>query len=168
MGQLQDAGNTTTVAHYLDILGKAGVLCGLSKYSPNVLQQRRSSPRFMAYDTSLITATANRPKDLLLQDSALRGHLIESAIGAYLLARAPEEGFSVQWWRDGQDEVDFVCSDQSKTVAIEVKSGTTKSQGGMAAFLKRYPNAIRLVVGGSAAGSVTVEDFLSGRCDLIW
>ena len=33
LGQLQDAGNTTTLAHYLDLLAGAGMLAGLQKYS---------------------------------------------------------------------------------------------------------------------------------------
>ena len=33
LGQLQDAGNTTTLAHYLDLLAGAGMLIGLPKYA---------------------------------------------------------------------------------------------------------------------------------------
>ena len=74
----------------------------------------------------------------------------------------------VQWWREGNDEVDFVLAGEGKLAAIEVKSGRTKSQGGMAAFLREYPEATRIVVGGSAADAVTVEDFLLGNITLPW
>lgn len=168
LGQLQDAGNTTTIAHYLTLLDKAGVLCTLEKYHPKAVVRKKSSPRFMVYDTGLMTAASGRKKEFLLEDPELRGHLVESAIGAYLLGRSAEDGFSVQWWREGTSEVDFVISDASDTVAIEVKSGRTKSQGGMAAFLKEHSEATRIVVGGSAAGSCTVEEFLTGKSPLPW
>ena len=168
LGQLQDAGNTTTLAHYLTLLDKAGVLRGLEKYHPKAVERRKSSPRLMVYDTALMTAASGRAKDLLLGDSELRGHLVESAVGARLLAMGPDLGFDVQWWREGSDEVDFVLAGEGKLAAIEVKSGRTKSQGGMAAFLRAYPEATRIVVGGSAAGAVTVEDFLLGNVTLPW
>ncbi|MGI6216625.1 MAG: ATP-binding protein, partial [Coriobacteriales bacterium] len=168
LGQLKDAGNTTTLAHYLTLLDKADIICGLEKYHPKELNRRKSSPRFMVYDTSLMTATSGRSKKLLLGDSELRGHLVESAVGAYLLARSKEEGFEVQWWRDGNREVDFVVHDSANLVAIEVKSGRTKSQGGMAAFLAEYPEALRIVVGGESAGACTLEDFLLGNSELPW
>ena len=89
LGQLQDAGNTTTLAHYLTLLDKAGVLCGLEKYHPKALKRRKSSPRLMVYDTALMTAVSGRAKELLLGDSELRGHLVESAIGARVPKRYP-------------------------------------------------------------------------------
>lgn len=168
VGQLQDAGNTTTLAHYLTLLDKAGVLCGLEKYHPKTLVRKRSSPRLMVYDTALMTSVSGHTKDLLLGDSELRGHLVESAIGAHLLALGPDLGFDVQWWREGDSEVDFVLVGEGKLAALEVKSGRTKSQGGMAAFLSRYPEATRIVVGGSASGAVTVEDFLLDKVALPW
>lgn len=168
LGQLQDVGNTTTLAHYLTLLDKAGVLCGLEKYHPKAVVRKKSSPRFMVYDTALMTASSGRAKDLLLSDPEFRGHLVESAIGARLLALGPSLGFKVQWWREGNDEVDFVLLGEGKLAAIEVKSGRTKSQGGMAAFLRAYPQATRIVVGGSAAGAVSVEDFLLGNVALPW
>ena len=140
LGQLNDAGNTTTLAHYLDLLSKARVLCGLPKFHPKEL----------------------------LSDSELRGHLVESAVGAHLLALAPQHGFTVSWWREGTSEVDFVVSDANAIVAIEVKSGRMKPLGGMAAFLKEYPKALRLVVGGTGPGSCTLEDFLMDRALASW
>lgn len=115
----------------------------------------------MVYDTSLMTAAMGRSCEVVLSDSELRGHLVESAVGARLLALAPECGFQVSWWREGTDEVDFVLSDAENIVAIEVKSGRMKPLGGMSAFLKKYPKALRLVIGGTGSGSCTLEDFLS-------
>lgn len=167
LGQLVDAGNTTTLAHYLDLLNKAGTLCGLPKYHPKETSRRKSSPRLMVYDTSLMTASLGHSRETVLANSELRGHLVESTVGAHLLAIAPQKGLQVSWWREGNDEVDFVLSGADVLIAIEVKSGRMKPLGGMAAFLERYPQALRLVVGGSGPGSCSLEDFLSDRVPLL-
>jgi predicted AAA+ superfamily ATPase len=169
LGQLSDAGNTVTLAHYLELLGNANVVCSLPKYSANAVRIRQSSPRFMVYDTSLLTwaAGVSRKKFLELPDE--RGYLVESAVGAYLLARGKEEGFSVYWWRDRDKEVDFVIenskskSSHNAVTAIEVKSGKVKHTGGSMEFIKRFPGAFSLTVGGENTG---LEDFLLGKIPL--
>ncbi|MDR0457265.1 MAG: ATP-binding protein, partial [Treponema sp.] len=141
LGQLADAGNTVTLAHYLELLGNANILCGLPKYAANKLRSRQSSPRFMVYDTSLLIWAAGASRRRFLEMPDTRGHLVESAVGAALLARGKEEGFSVYWWRDRDKEVDFVIESGAyaggKTAggtnaltAIEVKSGRVKHTGG--------------------------------------
>lgn len=87
LGQLQDSGNTVTIAHYLDLLGKAGMVTSIPKFSDKEMTKRRSPPRLMVYDTSLMTAPSDKVRDLLMGDHALRGHLVESAVGARLLHR---------------------------------------------------------------------------------
>ena len=168
LGQLQDAGNTVTLAHYLDLLGKAGMICTLEKYDAKELRRRRSSPRLMVFDTSLMTATSGTGREAWLTEPDRRGHLVESAVGALLLARAPAEGFEVFWWREGVREVDFVLRRGTDLAAIEVKSGRETGQGGMAAFLSEHPEARRIVVGGGATGAVGIEEFLDGRYPLFW
>lgn len=81
------------------------------------------------------------------KSKSLKGHLIESAVGAYLINRSIIEGFTVYWWREGNDEVDFVIADKSAVTAIEVKSGRVKSTSGMTKFLVENPNAHSIVVG---------------------
>ena len=168
LGQLQDAGNTTTLAHYLDLLDKAGMLCGLPKYDPKPVTRRKSSPRLMVFDTSLMTATSGIGRIVYESDPARRGHLIESAVGARLLARAPEEGFELFWWREGTSEVDFVASRNGSLSAIEVKGGGEARRSGMAEFLSRHPEAKRIVVGGSSAGACSLDDFLRDRAPLFF
>lgn len=165
LGQLDDKGNTDTIAHYLDLLGSAGMLAGLQKYDPKRLAQRRSSPRLMVYDTSLMTAVWRDDIPRLLSDSALRGHLVESAVGACLLGRSKSEGFEVHWWRDGDAEVDFVVKRGEALCAIEVKSGSIGDLRGLDAFKRRHPKARTLVVGG---GAVSVEDFLLGETPIFF
>lgn len=168
LGQLQDAGNTTTLAHYLDLLDKAGMIAALPKYHAKELERRKSSPRLMVYNTALMCALSDKGRERLMGEPDLRGHVVESAVGAYLLSRAPGEGFEVRWWRDGNDEVDFVLQKGAALSAIEVKSGVESGQSGMAVFLSRHPEARRIIVGGSAAGSCGLEEFLLGEVELFW
>ncbi|MDR0290857.1 MAG: ATP-binding protein [Treponema sp.] len=170
LGQLHDAGNTVTLAHYLELLDNANILCGLSKYASNKIRSRQSSPRLMVYDSSLLiwAAGASRMRFLEMPDS--RGHLVETSVGAYLLARGKEEGFSVYWWRDRDKEVDFVIEKGKSTpsiggalTAIEVKSGRVKHIGGSMEFMRRYPDALGITVGD---GDCRLEDFLSGKIPL--
>ncbi len=160
LGQMDDAGNTTTIAHYLDLLGSAGLLRGLQKYDPKLIREKASSPRLMVYDTSLMTATYGPYRDFLLTDPERKGHLVESAVGAYLLAQANERRFDVHWWREGKS----ISSSpkQAESVAVEVKSGRVKSLKGLAAFVNRFrsPNPRR----GSA--ECPLERFLSGEVPL--
>lgn len=163
LGQLDDRGNTDVVAHYLDLLDGAGMLAGLQKYHPKEHQSRRSSPRFMVYDTALMSAAWRDRAGSLLADPELRGRLVESAVGACLLNRSAAERFELRWWRDGGTEVDFVVRSGERVTAIEVKSGRVKSLGGLEAFLERHPGARPLVVGGAAN---PLEDFLRGDVPL--
>lgn len=163
MGQLQDAGNAVTLAHYLNVLEKANILCGLQKFSLNKIKSRQSSPRFMVFDTSLMTYADGASRKRLLENSEERGHLVESAVGAYLLARGKEEGFEVFWWRELSNEVDFVLQKGQKITAIEIKSGRLKKSAGSLEFKKIYPQALSLTVGSINLG---LEDFLLGTFDL--
>lgn len=163
LGQMDDAGNTTTIAHYLDLLGSAGLLRGLQKYDSKLIREKASSPRLMVYDTSLMTATYGPYRDFLLTDPERKGHLVESAVGAYLLAQANERRFDVHWWREGTSEVDFVISQAGESVAVEVKSGRVKSLKGLTAFVNRFPEARTLVVG---SAECPLERLLSGEVPL--
>ena len=160
LGQLQDAGNTVTLAHYLELLGKANMLTGLQNYSGNQIRTRKSSPRFMVYDTSLMTYADGANRRRLLDNPADRGRLVESAVGAYLLARGKEEGFEVYWWRERGNEVDFIIKKGAQLTAIEVKSGRVKNVGGSLIFKRYYPEALSLIIGSANLG---LEDFLSGK-----
>ena len=168
LGQLQDAGNTVTVAHYLDLLGKAGMIATLQKYDDKELRSRRSLPRLLVFDTSLMTAVSGKGYAQWINEPDRRGHLVESSVGALLLARAAEEGFSLFWWREGSQEVDYVLQKGESLTAIEVKSGHETGQSGMATFLAKHHAALRMVVGGCSAGAVGVEEFLEGDVPLFY
>lgn len=163
LGQLDDAGNTTTIAHYLDLLNYAGLLCGLQKFDTKLLREKASSPRLMVYDTALMAATYGPYRDFLLTDPERKGRLVESAVGAFLLARSKVEHFDVRWWREGVHEVDFVLVKGDAITALEVKSGRVKSLKGLSAFVSRNPQAKTLIVGSHAC---PLETFLTGDVKL--
>ena len=163
LSQLDDKGNVSTLAHYLQLLDNAGLLCGLAKYDKSEAKGQGSSPRFLVYDPSLMTAAWSDPLDTLLNDSTNRGHLVESAIGAYLLAQSKLKSFEVRWWREGAHEVDFVARKGSQVIALEVKSGRIRATGGLAEFCRRFTGAQPLLVGDA---NLSCEDFLRGKLEL--
>lgn len=162
LGQLDDKGNTDTVRHYLDLLSKAGMMSGLQKYDAKQVRSRASSPRLLVHDPSLMFSMWRGTGDLLA-DSALRRHLVETAVGARLIARAQTEGFELYWWREGNLEVDFVAKrGDDALAAIEVKSGRV-SKSGMTEFLAQNPQAKPMIVGDR---NVSVEQFLRDEVEL--
>lgn len=138
VGQLQDAGNTTTLAHYLTLLGDAGMVTGLQKYAGSRVRRRGSSPKLLALNTALVTAMSGSSPASIAADPAFRGRLVETAVGAHLLATAARDE-EVLWWREGDREVDFVVERPSGVLAIEVASGRPKPRlPGLAEFIKRF------------------------------
>lgn len=163
LGQLDDRGNTATIAHYLQLLTDAGIMSGLQKYDPKILRQKASSPRLLVHNTALMTASFGRKRDTLLADADLRGRLVETAVGAYLVNLSYAGDIEVFWWREGNLEVDFVVTCEDAVTAIEVKSGRVKPTHGMTEFIVRNPEVRPLVVGSIEC---PLETFLSGKVEL--
>lgn len=160
LGQLDDKGNTETIAHYLGLLAGAGMMTGLRKYDAKPLNRRSSSPRLMLYDTALLSATWEGDPISLRHDPAVRGHVVETAVGARLIALSMESDLEVFWWRDGSLEVDFVVTARGKLFAIEVKGGQVRSTRGLEEFCRRYPDAVPVVVGDA---NLSLDGFLRGE-----
>lgn len=161
LGQLNDKGNTETLRHYLDLLDGAGMMSGLQKYDAKQIKTKASSPRLLVHDPSLMTALWRNRGDLLTEPD-LRGHLVETAVGAYLIARSKLDLFDLYWWREGDLEVDFVIKKDDLLSAIEVKSGKV-SKSGMGKFIEQNPEAKPIVVGDR---NTSVDDFLLGKIAL--
>lgn len=125
LGQLQDAGNTTTIASYLKLLSNAFLLSPLEKYSGSRIKQRGSTPKILVWDNSLVTSTRGIDYKVALKDKALMGRLTENAIGVKLLAITQETGGELFYWRDRDNEVDYVIQAGDRLIAIEVKSGNS-------------------------------------------
>ena len=158
LGQLVDAGNTTTLAHYLDLLDTAGLLAGLEKYDAKLIRKRSSSPKFQVHNTALISAQRDERFSEIRQRPADWGHIVESAVGAHLLNSAQAGGYQVHYWREGGHEVDFVLVRRGKVIGLEVKSGNTQTGVGMPAFRKAAAPDKVLLIG---ASGIPWETFLS-------
>jgi hypothetical protein len=163
LGQLQDAGNTTTLAHYLDLLAGAGMLTGLQKFAGSVARQRGSSPKLQVLNTALMTALSGLSPDEALAEPEFRGRLVESAVGAHLANAAAGGACELFYWRERNREVDFVARAGRLVVAIEVKSGRApQSLPGLAAFADAFSPTRTLLVGGDG---IPLEEFLSSPVD---
>ncbi|MBS3734470.1 MAG: ATP-binding protein [Phycisphaerae bacterium] len=159
LGQLQDAHNTTTLAHYLELLKGAGLLEGLSKHAGQKIRQRGSSPKFQVHNNALITAQGNLSLPEARADGTVWGRLVESAVGMWLVNAVKGTHVDVHYWRAGNHEVDFVLVKGGKVVAIEVKSTPRRGKlSGMDAFAKEFTVHRKLLVG---ADGIPVEKFMT-------
>jgi hypothetical protein len=159
LGQLQDAGNTTTLAHYLDLLAGAGMVCGLPKYAGDAARSRGSSPKLQVLNTALMTVTAGVNPQEAVADREFRGRLIESAVGAHLANAAAAGECELYYWRERGEEVDFVVKGHARLTAIEVKSGRApQAHSGTASFAAAFKTKRTLLVGGDG---ISVEEFLN-------
>ncbi len=157
-GQLQDAGNTTTLASYLNLLGDNCMVRALQKYSVDMARRRASIPKFQVYNNALCNAYAEKSYSELTSDPRDWGHALESALGAHIINCAFTNRFDVYYWREGNDEVDFILRHGQNVMAIEVKSNNERSNTGLRAFDDKFHPQKSIVVG--PAGEMTPEEFL--------
>lgn len=159
LGQLLDTGNTTTLAHYLELLSGAGLLDGLQKFAKQPVRQRGSSPKFAVFNTALMTAQSNKSFKEAREDRSYWGRLIESTVGAHLLNSIRGTQIELFYWREGDKEVDFVLKQGDNITAIEVKSGAESfRQSGIDLFVKECkPNRVLLV----GEQGIPIADFLT-------
>ena len=122
LGQLQDAGNTTTLARYLDLLSNAGLLTGLPKYASQQFRRRASSPKLNVLNTALMTAGSGYTFEEAQADRTFWGRVVESAVGAHLHNTATRD-IKLYYWRGRSREVDYVLQRGPRAVVFEVKSG---------------------------------------------
>lgn len=161
IGQLQDAGNVTTIAGYIDILSQCALLCGLQKYANDDSRKYNSIPKFQVFNNALLTTYKGRTFLQDRQDTEAWGRWVESAVGAYLVCQAEELEYKVYYWRERSDEVDFIVISDDVTLAIEVKSGRRKMNNGLPKFTEAFHPTRSFVVG---TGGIPIETFLS--CNL--
>lgn len=158
LGQLQDAGNASTLAHYLELLSGAGMVTGLQKFAGKMVRQKASSPKLQVYNTALISGQKQYTLQTAKADSAYWGRLVESVVAMHLLNAIKGTKIALYYWRERNHEVDFVLQFGKTLVAIEVKSGIKKALlSGMSAFLAQYPSAKPLLIGHDG---IPLEQFL--------
>lgn len=158
LGELQEAGNTTTLAHYMDLLSGVGLIANMQKFAVQKARQKGSSPKFCVYNTALMSAQSQKTYAQARQDSAFWGRLAESAVGAYLLNSIRGTSVEVFYWREGDKEVDFVLRYGDALTAIEVKTGMESiAHSGMDAFAKKFTSCRKILVGKQG---IPIEEFL--------
>jgi predicted AAA+ superfamily ATPase len=158
VGSLQDAGNTTTLSGYLNILKDSGLLTGLQKLSIDTVKQKASIPKFQVFNSALRSVYAGYDFNESRREPAAWGHFFESAIGAHIVSGAMVGNYEVFYWRDGDLEVDYVIKKGNKIIAIEVKSNSDSINKGLVVFKERYKPHTAIIVG---KGGLDAETFLS-------
>jgi predicted AAA+ superfamily ATPase len=158
LGQLQDAGNTVTLAHYLDLLGGAGLIVGIQKYAGQEHRRRASVPKLNVLNTSLMSIKSGYTKAEAKADRSYWGRMVESTIGAHLF-NTNDSSCNVYYWRNSSYEVDFVIEKGNKVTVIEVKSGRSKDHAhGFGEFEKEFGKCRKILVG---EGGISIAEFLS-------
>ena len=156
LGQLHDAGNTTTLAHYLQLLESAYLVTGLELFKRGRQAKRGSSPKFVIWNNGLINAVTQSLFSRIHDDLSWRGRLLENAVGAHLLNNMGGLTYSIYYWRHKSYEVDFVIETPGKLWALEVKSGKPGNTNGLKKFCELYPETRPLIIGRSG---IDFEDF---------
>ena len=158
LGSLQDAGNTATLSGYLNLLNECGLLCGLQKYSIDMARRKASVPKLQVYNNALKTVYTPLTYEQAVLDRKKWGHIFESAVGAYIVSQAFAKRFEVFYWRERNDEVDYILRKKGVVVAIEVKSNAEKYTLGLNKFKELFNPKVAFVVGD---GGISAEEFLS-------
>jgi len=163
LGQLQDAGNTTTLAHYLKLLEGAGLVMGVQKYAGQRMRRKSSSPKLLVLNTALMSALSPFTFEEAKVQSESWGRLVESSVGATIANNIRGSRLELYYWSNRNREVDFVLTKGETIVAIEVKSGRKKASfPGIEAFSKDFPVEKKLLVG---QGGISLEEFLGSPVD---
>ncbi len=165
VGQLQDAGNVTTMANYLHLLDEAGLLCGLQKFAQDEARRYNSVPKFQVHNSALRNAYADTDFQTVTENAVEWGRYAESAVGAYLVSQAANYDYRVYYWRERQDEVDYVLVRNGRVVAIEVKSGRRSMNGGLVKFRQLYKPHRAIIVG---TGGLSFDEFLAMNLELLF
>ena len=156
LGQLQDAGNVTTLSSYLEILNQCNLLAGLQKYANDEARRYQSVPKYQVYNNALLTAYKGTSYEKDRIDPQIWGRWVESAVGAYLLGGAEEGSYNVYYWRERSNEVDFIIVHQGEVIALEVKSGRRGMNSGLPKFCELFQPKHALVIG---TDGIPFDDF---------
>lgn len=158
LGQLQDSGNVTTLSNYLNILNESHMLAGLHKFAADKVRKYNSVPKLQVYNSALLSAMNGQSFEQEFTNPKRWGRWVETTIGAHLINHAKEWDYQLYYWRENNDEVDFVLDRRGKTIAIEVKSGRRGMNRGLRVFDEKFHPARSFIVG---SGGISIEDFLT-------
>jgi predicted AAA+ superfamily ATPase len=157
-GNLQESGNITTLANYLGLLGDAGLLTGLEKYSTNTLKKRSSIPKFQVYNNALLNQMLNVTLPQARADHKLWGQITESAVGTHLLNHSITENYNLYYWNENSNEVDYVMEKDGEIIGLEVKSGKDSTNTGLSIFRKQFNPKHTFIIG---TDGIAFEEFFT-------
>jgi predicted AAA+ superfamily ATPase len=157
-GNLQEKGNITTLANYLQMLGGAGLLTGLEKYSGNTIRKRSSVPKFQVYNNALLSQMLNLTPEQAKKDRKLWGQITESAVGTHLLNHSITEKYDLYYWNENSNEVDFVIEKNGILVGLEVKSGKDSKNNGLSVFSRQFSPKHIFTIG---TDGISFDDFFA-------
>ncbi len=157
LGMLQDAGNTTTLSNYLTLLSDSGLLGGIEKYAGDIARRRSSAPKFQVHNNALLTAQLQYHYPEVRKDTKEWGRMVESSVGSHLINHSISEKYSLYYWRERNDEVDYVMEWNDRIIALEVKSGKKQANRGMTVFASKFRPFKVLLIG---AGGIPPGEFL--------
>jgi predicted AAA+ superfamily ATPase len=125
-----------------------------------LLKRLHEKRRFLqVLNNALMTAQDQRSLTEARNDGDYWGRLVESAVGAHLFNSSFGTNLSVTYWRERNQEVDFVLQQGKTVVALEVKSGGRRAaRPGLAAFSLQFKPKRQLLVGGQG---IPLDEFLS-------
>lgn len=114
------------------------LVCGLQEYAVENSRRRASVPKYQVYNNALKSIYCETSFREATNDRKLWEHLFESAIGCHVVGAAYSHHMQPYYWRDGNNEVDFVLKSGSKIVGMEVKSSHEKYTRGLTSFRERF------------------------------
>ncbi|OGI18505.1 MAG: hypothetical protein A3B68_07100 [Candidatus Melainabacteria bacterium RIFCSPHIGHO2_02_FULL_34_12] len=166
LGTLQDAGNTTTIASYLQLLSKAFLLALLERWSGTKIKQKGSTPKIIVLDNGIISSMSGSDFKSTIKDKTTWGRFLENAVGSKLYSLAMNSGGELFYWKERDYEVDYILKLGNKIYAIEVKSGISKKlPAALSIFKKRYGTASLITISNSKTqksepvSNINIEDF---------
>lgn len=157
LGSLQEAGNATTLANYLQLLSEANLVSGLHKYARDKARKYSSTPKLQVFDNALMNVYNQTSFASVRTNAALWGRQVESAVGSFLLSQAEKYRMQVYYWRENNAEVDFILQRGLSVIAIEVKSNNARTNAGLQLFRSKYKPLQAFVVGNEG---IPLSDFL--------
>ena len=156
---LIDAGNTVTLAHYLELLRGAGMATGLPKFTGTKKRKRGSSPKLQVLNTALMSAVSGYTFAEMRQQPDVWGRLVDSAVGAHLWNGTLGQPIQLSYWKERHHQVDFVLQRGRTLVGIQVRrAGRRDAISGLDAFRKRFNPKHTYVVG---LDGIPFKDFLA-------
>lgn len=166
LGNLSDAGNSTTLSNYLELLSESELLTGLQKYSIDKSRKYRSTPKLQVHNNALLTAmTDGMTYHKAFTTPDLWGRWVESSVGCHLLENASRLECQLYYWRENNEEVDFILVRGEDVVAIEVKSGHNTKNRGLSLFNEKFHPRNALVVGKDA---LPLDEFFKGDISVLF